>query len=184
MLFLGTTALVVATIAAGMEAGLESVDEGYRGQSVSRTGMIELNAPADKAFPLFTPLLEKNWAPEWNPQIIYPANGQVQQGMVFKVSNPGEPDSVWTVLSYDPQQRRIEYLYVTPGLRLVRISIECRELTPRSSSASVTYAVTSLSRAGEAYLEGFSEAKSAERMQHWARAINGYLQKVKAGPGH
>src|SRR5688500_11654930 len=96
---------------------------------VTRTHSFVVNLPIEKAFPLFEPLGEKNWAVGWN--LVFPSADALplHDGSVFTVEAPhphgaGIMKSVWTVSLYNPSQV-IEYRNVVVGLRATRIEVRC-----------------------------------------------------------
>src|SRR5437879_5188037 len=60
----------------------QSQSAGFAAKSVTHTGTIHLESSIDRVFPLFGPVREKEWAPGWNPQIVFPAGKEVAEGMV------------------------------------------------------------------------------------------------------
>src|SRR5512135_1664224 len=68
-------ATVVFLLSSGMVAIAQQTPEKFAAATVTRTGHLTFDAPVEKVFPLFTPLGERNWAPGWNPEILYPADG-------------------------------------------------------------------------------------------------------------
>ena len=110
----------------------------FKAQRVIRTSEITLHAPPEKAFPLFGPVREAEWADGWQPQIIYADTPLAEEeGAVFTTPNPGEADTIWIITRYDPAAYHIEYARVTPGSTAVRIVIDC-QAAPSSSASGVS----------------------------------------------
>src|SRR5258706_15885059 len=94
-------------------------------QHFTRTQNIHLSASPDRVFPLFDPIGEKQWADGWEPEIMYPLSGEVEEGMVFTTGSHDEVQVIWTVLVFDAAKWRISYLRVTPGSHVAIIDIRC-----------------------------------------------------------
>ncbi len=134
---------------------------------------LTLAGPADEAFPLFGPLREREWEPEWNPVFIAPDDGSsCAEGTVFVVT--GSPDCVWVMTTYDQQRRRVRYVMVQPGRITSEVAVDVAETGPRSSSATVTYRRTALTAAGEAALDQFVREWPSWATQ-WETAVNRVL---------
>ena len=48
---------------------------------ISKTAKIYLNDSIDHVFTLFSPSGEKKWDPDWNPIIIYPVSGEIEESL-------------------------------------------------------------------------------------------------------
>jgi hypothetical protein len=154
---------------------------------VTRTGTLHLAAPPARCFPLFEPIGEKRWAAGWEPRMLYPASGEATEGSVFitqDAAHPGEPETIWSIVAYDPRRYRIAYVRVTPAVRLGHIDITCVAATAGTTRTHVTYTFTALSDHGNAALAAFTEEHYAEWMKSWEQAINHYLQHGRAMPHH
>jgi hypothetical protein len=157
---------------------------------ISRTQSITLNAPLREVFPLFGPLRESEWAAGWEPQILYSTTGVVEEHMVFKTASQhghGEPDYIWTVSKYLPDQAFIEYQVFTSE-RLWWITIQCREETPNlTTRAEITYTYTGLTDIGNAINEKALQLMYAHDLQDWEESINHYLktgERQEQHPSH
>lgn len=154
----------------------------FTSRRISRTSIITLNAPLKEVFPLFGPIREKEWAVGWDPQILYPTTGQVEEHMVFTTpSHHGhsEPDYIWTVSKYLPDQALIEYTVFTPE-RLWWITIRCWEDNPNQiTKAEITYTYTGLTDKGNAMNEMAIQRMYVHNLSDWEEAINYYLKTGK-----
>lgn len=141
-----------------------------------RTFRMRLNAPPSRVFPLFGPKLETLWAPEWAPRFVFPENGEVgPEGAVFLVDADDErPESTWIMTAYEEAEGRVEYVYVAPGHNVTQLWITVNAAGENASAVSVTYRRTSLSIAGDGFVERFVETYEAMGRE-WEAAINGYL---------
>jgi hypothetical protein len=130
--------------------------------------VLHLNAPADSAFPLFDPVNETKWDPQWKPRLL---GDRVEEGLVFLVGD-GESRSTWLLDRYDPVHYRIAYVVAGPST-LTRIAIELRP-TQSTSVATVTYTKTALDPDAVPSVEHFAAHFPAEA-PHWESAINSVL---------
>jgi hypothetical protein len=150
----------------------------FKSERVSRTSTITLNAPMKRVFPLFGPIREKEWAAGWEPQMLYSTTDSVEEHMIFKTrSHHGhEPDCIWTVSKYYPEQALIEYTVFAPE-RLWRIAIQCHEdVVGDSTKVEITYTYTGLTEKGNAINARASETMFHRDLKDWEEAINHYLK--------
>lgn len=151
----------------------------FLSRRISRTSTITLNAPLKESFPLFGPIREKEWAAGWNPEILYSTTYIVEEHMVFKTpSHHGhsEPDYIWTVTKYLPDQALIEYAVFTPE-RLWWITIKCHEDTShQTTKAEITYTYTGLTDTGNEINERALQLMYAHDLRDWEELINHYLK--------
>jgi len=136
----------------------------------TRTMTLDLPAAADTVFPLFGPVGEAEWSPDWRPAFVTPlAASQTPDGAVFTVD--GDPDSaLWVMTDYDPGARQVRYVIVRPGRLVTQLWIQVRPAGPAASHADVTYRNTLLGPAGRMALGRFV-AGFAHRKPHWEHAI-------------
>ena len=146
---------------------------------LTRSATIQLNAGPRTVFPLFTPLGERLWVPDWDPTIIYPASGDIDLGAVFTTSHDHAAPTVWTVVESVPEQFRVAYVRVAPDSHVARISVQCDEAAPAGTRATVTYVFTGLTEQGNAYVAQFTEHHYAQWIQQWQAAINAYLHGIR-----
>ena len=99
--------LLAATIAPAQEPAASTETPLHTRTEFSFT----VDAPFDQVAPLFGANEERKWAPDWNPQFIYPGPAHDQQGMVFKVAH-GQLTSVWVNTALDLAAGHIQYAYV------------------------------------------------------------------------
>lgn len=143
-------------------------------QHVTRSHTIHIPAVCEAVFPLFSPLGEQHWEPDWKPTMLYPVSGAAQNGTVFTTQHGDEPPRVWTIVAYDPPLS-LSYVNVAPAARLTRIDIVCAAIGPASTSVSVTYMLTALTPHGNAYLDSFTDAHYRAYIASWEAAITHYL---------
>jgi hypothetical protein len=175
------TTLSGITLAALMaSADPERSKAGFAGKSVTRSATIHLQGPLAKVFPLFEPIGEKAWAPGWEPQVVFPSSGEAQKGTVFLTyDDQGKNETYWTIIEYDAQRHRITYINVIPNYQVRRIAIECREVAPDRTDATVSYTHTGTTPHGNDDVAKQTEESYAAKMEHWTHAINQYLETGK-----
>ena len=145
-------------------------DGAFRAKSVTHSATIWLAAPLERVFIFFTPIGEKQWAPGWEPEIVYPLDRDVTEGMVFKTKEKfGE--TFWVITEYDLARHTVAYANVTPGYILNRIRIVCRD-AGNETDATVTYSHVALGEEGNRFIERMDAAAYKAKMAHWTEAIN------------
>ena|SRR5690242_20969872 len=145
-------------------------------QQVTRSHVILVPAPVDRAFPLFEPLGEKLWVHGWNPDMLYPASGVAQEGTVFTTQHANEPVKVWTIITYEREQAHVTYINVLPQAYTSCIDVRCESNGTEASSVCVSYTLTALSPHGNEYIERFTgEHHYQAYISSWETAIRYYL---------
>ena len=140
---------------------------------VSRTYVQRLVAPPEAVFPLLCPVREADWIPGWDPLLVVSRSGVAEEDCVF-ITRSEADDTIWYVTDYQPKAGFIAFVRTTPGLTACRLLIQLAA-TPEGSTATITYAHTSLGERGDAFVEAFAEAKFLGEMQSWEKRINHYL---------
>src|SRR4030095_6546265 len=74
---------------------------------------IVLNGSVADVTPLFGPVRETEWAPDWSPRFIYPAQGVQREGAVFTTTTSQGRDRVWLLTAYEVTNGRVEYVVMT-----------------------------------------------------------------------
>jgi hypothetical protein len=152
-------------------------------QRVTVSQVIHLAAPPSQVFPLFEPLGERAWATDWNPHMLFPADGTAEAGAVFTTGHPPEGESIWTMIAHNPATLRLSYLRVTPGVQVALIEIQCADLHDGSTCATVSYTLTGLSDVGNQRLAQVATHHQQD-IATWEYAINFYLAHGHAPPHH
>ena len=148
----------------------------------SRTMRLQLSADADSVFPLFGPVRESEWSPDWSPRFLYPAApAQGPDGAVFTTDGPGGAASVWVMTDYDAAARGVRYVILHPGLSVGELSIHVAPAGPRASTAEVTYRFTALGPAGNDAIARWVE-HFPHMQPHWEQALNARLAAPEGRP--
>ena len=70
-----------------------SRDGSFVSKSIRKQASITLHGPVDTVWPLFDPVNETKWAPAWQPEFVFPADGSVREGMVLRTASHGGESS-------------------------------------------------------------------------------------------
>ena len=144
---------------------------------VSRSGTFKCRTDVKRAFALFTPEGEKQWAAHWSFEPVYPVGAPTSENDVFRTgaSDHSEGPSVWIVSRYSPEQQEIEYQRVDPGIKVGRIRVQCRPTGDQRAEVRVEYVYTALSEVGNAFVGRFSDDEFTSMLSHWSNAIDHFL---------
>jgi len=137
---------------------------------------LRLPAPPSVVFPLFGPVRESEWAPHWNPTMLYPLKGSQQAGAVF-TTRQHDQDVVWVLTTYDESALRVSYVIVRPGKSADQLDISLKALGGGETEAIVTHRLTSLSEGADGSVKDFAREFPLER-DHWEHAISGRLREL------
>ena len=151
---------------------------------VERSKTITLSRPLEHVFPMFQPEGEKSWTTSWDPQYVWPQDGQPQEGLVFTHDNGHGGESIWTMTRFDLENHRIEYTVVAPGSHVSQIRICCRQTQPEETTATISYTVTPISERGLSVLENFAPEDYEQRISAWQIAIDHYFATGLASDVH
>jgi hypothetical protein len=173
LLLLGSAALVACELRSQESARLHA----------ERSFVVHLDAPFVEAVPLFGPVGEREWALDWSPHMIFPADGSFPaKGSVFTTAGK-HGDEIWILAGYDAQNGFVSYLVVLPGYLVTEIEIHVQKQGENKSSAEVTYGKTALSPGGNHMVAAFLENVDGHAA-HWEHAINEALRKRRENAGH
>lgn len=162
-------ALVQAALAG--EAGPAVVEQ--RTQSFT----IILNGSVSDVTPLFGPVREAEWAPDWSPRFIHPAQGVQREGVVFTTSPGHGRDRLWLLTTYDARNGRVEYVVVTPAFTANEIKIHVVPHGEQHCKATITYRRSALAPEGNEEVAKLDTHWAEEQRIHWETAINEALAK-------
>ena len=137
---------------------------------------LRLPAPPAVVLPLFGPVRESEWAPHWNPTILFPPDRSQKAGAVF-TTRQHDQDVVWVVTTYDETALRISYVIVRPGRSAGQLDIALKAIGEKETEATLTHRLTSLSEESDGYVKDFATQFPLER-DHWQHAISGRLREL------
>jgi hypothetical protein len=148
-------------------------------KKVSKSISQKNNATAEKVFPLLCPVREADWIDGWQYKMIYSDSGLVEKGCVFSTPNPDGTDSVWYITEFDSKAWHIEFVRITAGEMVVKISINLSNNSDATTHTKITYEYTSLSEKSNHWLVHDLDKYFTEMMSYWEKAINYYLKTGK-----
>lgn len=148
----------------------------FKAEKVSKTATIILNEKIEKVFPLFGAFEERKWAEGWDPELIYPSTEIIEEGTTFKTKGQGtdEPEFIWRVTKYQPEQFLIQYMVSTEN-RYWTITIICKPVDDNKTSAVVTYSFIGLNEIGNKYNKEALQRMYKHSLKDWEEEINRYL---------
>jgi hypothetical protein len=111
-------ACCIAPVQAAL-AGAGTATVQQRAQSFT----IGLSGSVADVTPLFGPVREAEWAPDWSPRFIHPAQGVQREGVVFTTTSGDGRDRLWLLTTYDLRNGRVEYVVITPAFTAGEIKI-------------------------------------------------------------
>lgn len=152
----------------------------YRDQSLQS---FQFEAAASKAdlFPLFGPVRETEWLPEWKPHFVYPPQGSNDApGTVF--ITPGyTPGSrrVWVMVQHDPIQGLAQYVVTQQDHSTAEIRVQVDSLNSSNSRITVSYRRTALVPEADEFVQDFTKSFASQR-EVWKSAIDRWIQSRAA----
>ena len=151
----------------------------FKAERIGRRSIIELNGPIENVFPLFGPLLEKEWAEGWDPEIISSTSNLVEEHMIFRTrsSNKTEDYFTWIVTQYQPERHVIEYTVFT-FQRLWFIRVECKGVRS-GTTAEISYTYTGFTQQGSDLNRAAIDKMFVRDLKDWEESINYYLKNGK-----
>jgi hypothetical protein len=144
-------------------------------RSVRLVASITLEGSVEEVFPLFSPLGEKHWVPDWNPELLHPPGVVWEEGLVFRTGEEmGE--AIWVVTRLDRALHQVQYHRVEPGRYVARIEVRCSAAADGATEASTEYEFIGLSRRGNDEIAAMSQKGYVQKMARWRGWINAYLE--------
>ena len=98
-----------------VQAALAGEDGAAVVEQRTQSFTIILNGSVSDVTPLFGPVREAEWAPDWLPRFIHPAQGVQREGVIFTTSRGHGSDRLWVLTTYDVGNGRVEYVVVIPA---------------------------------------------------------------------
>jgi hypothetical protein len=151
------------------------VNPDFRSGSVTLRGGFTLPCPVEAAFPLFSPLGEKDWVPGWNPRLLHPPGVDWALGQVFTTQEE-KGEAVWVVTRLDRARHEAAYARVEPGRWVALVRVRCEAREPARTEVQVEYTFVGLSDEGNATIAAMSEDAYVQKMTRWREAIEAHLR--------
>jgi len=140
------------------------------------TAEMRLGAAPEKVFPLLCPVLEYDWIPGWDCDLVFTRSGVAEEDCVFVTHFPGEENEVWTVSRYEPP-RRIEFVRFLPAKRVMRYVITLEDDGPGATLLAWTKIMTGLAEDSLAGLEATAPENHEVLVRKLERMLAHYLEK-------
>lgn len=140
---------------------------------------LPIAAPADTIFPLLCPVREYEWIDGWDCRLVYSRSGLAEENAVFTTDFPGEGSTVWVTAHHDPVARRVSYIRVTPGIKVLRMDLQVDEAPEGHSLWRIAYTMTALAEVGNDLIEHLSATNGGElaaRAGLLGRMLNHFLK--------
>ena len=138
---------------------------------------INLKGSVADVTPLFGPVRESEWAPNWKPRFLHPAQGAQSEGTVFTSVSSNGTERLWLLTAYDVKEGRVEYVFISPGFTANEIKIQVVPDGVSQSKATITYRHSALAPDGNREVEKLDAHWAEEQRVHWETAINAALAK-------
>jgi hypothetical protein len=138
---------------------------------------IVLNGSVADVTPLFGPVREAEWAPDWSPHFIHPAQGVQREGVVFTTTSGHGKDRLWLLTRYDVTNGCVEYVVMTPAFTANEIKIRVVPDGEQHCKATITYRRSALAPEGNEEVAKLDARWAEEQRIHWETAINEALAK-------
>jgi hypothetical protein len=142
----------------------------------TRSFAFDLPAGVADATPVFGPIREREWSPEWAPRFIHPAVPSQREGAVFTTATHGRT-RLWVLTEYDPRVGRVAYLVTDPDFLVTEIKISVVPAGERTSRATVTYRRSALTERANEQVDALTANWAAEQAHHWGAAIAAALKR-------
>ena len=151
----------------------------FSAQRITRKYRQTIDAAPENVFPLLCPVREAEWLDGWRYDLIYSESGLVEEGAVFSTSYEGEEDTVWVVTKHDPRKFQVDFVRFTHGSRTCLLKIDVKSKDAESSFVDIAYAYTSITPAGNEFIDHFTEADFLDAVTFWEKSMNYYLKTGK-----
>ena len=163
----------IALVQAALAGETETAVVEQRTQSFT----IILNGSVSNITPLFGPVREAEWAPDWSPRFIHPAQGVQREGVVFTTNAGHGRDRLWLLTTFDLRNGRVEYVVVIPAFTANEIKIRVVADGEQHCKAVITHRRSALAPEGNEEVAKMDAHWAEEQRLHWERAINEALAK-------
>src|SRR5262249_687914 len=127
-------------------------------------------APIDTVFELFSPLGEKRWVPEWDPELLYPPGVSWASGLIFRTKEQ-RGEVVWIVTLLERDKHDVEYFRTEAHRYAAKVRVQCRPRGPANTEVTVTYTYVGLSESGNREIAAMSDADYQAKMKRWRKWI-------------
>ena len=133
-----------------------------------------LVATPENVFPLLCPTREYDWIESWKCELVFSKSGFAELDCIFSTHFPGDEQEIWVVDCYEPNSL-IQFVRTSPN-RVIRYRISLTDNADGTTSAKWEQTITSLTEAGNDYIENCTNADFSERIKGLEKLLNHYLE--------
>jgi hypothetical protein len=149
----------------------EGTVETFIAASREFAGHFSIHAPISSVFELFSPLGERAWVPDWNPELLHPSGVSWARGQIFRTQEE-RGDAIWIVTCLDRDSHDVEYHRVEPHRYVARVRVRCVSSEAAGTDVATEYGFVGLSAEGNDEIAAMTAESYAEKMNRWQRWIS------------
>ena len=149
--------------------------------SARREIVITLQADPPTATPLFGPVMEKGWSPDWHPRFLYRTGPEDQPTFAVFETGSADTPTTWVLTTYDVPGGHLEYVNIRAGHMITVLDIRCSAGEKGTTTARIAYTRTALSPEANSQVEHFAQ-EFPSQAPHWEQALNSYIQRTHGTP--
>jgi hypothetical protein len=154
-------------------------DSNFKAKRVTRQYMQTIDAAPSEVHALICPVKEAEWLEGWDYDLIYSQSGVAEYGCVFTSRSAGE-ETIWLITKRDDGACETEFARITPGSRVALVAVRIADGGNQTSRVHISYTITALTAAGNAFIDNFTQDNFVKDMQFWEATMNHYLKTGKA----
>ena len=130
----------------------------FQAKRLTRTYTLDVTGKPEEIFPLLCPVREYEWIDGWTCDLIYSASGLAEEDCIFTTAEfPPIGYTVWVTTASDSEDKRREFVRVTPGLMAVHVRLKVEGNGKAQSKLLCDYTFTALTEKGNAHLKKLAE---------------------------
>ena len=169
--------MIFAVGLASVQGALLGATDGPVLEQRTQSFTILLNDTVADVTPLFGPVREVEWASDWFPRFIHPAQGAQREGVVFTTTTGESKERIWLLTAYDVEDGQVEYIVTTPAFTVTEIKIRVVPDGEEHCKATIKYRRSALGPEGNEEVAKLDAHWAEEQRIHWETAINESLAK-------
>ena len=132
--------------------------DGFTPKRLTRRYTQTIDAAPERVFPLLCPVREAEWLDGWRYTMIRSESGLAEAGAVFT-----------------PPRHIVEFVRFTHQSRVCVLRIAVRPSGERRSLVDVAYTYTSVTPAGNGFIDAATEESFLGAVTFWERSMNHWL---------
>ncbi len=168
-----------------------------------------IKASPSVILPLFCPVEEYKWIPDWDCEMVHSISGVAEQGCVFKENFTGSslynnaagallwsltkshllssdiPSTTWTFKVHDPDAMRIRFELVTEEIATIVYDVNIEDMGDGVSEVTWLYVFTPLNKRGRRMQNRFTDMKMRGGLAFLGQTLKYYCetgQMLKPSP--